>query len=149
MFRILVLNGPNLNMLGTREPGIYGSTTLAGIEAELLQLASKWGIELSFFQSNHEGALIDRIHTAYGTSDGILLNPGALTHYSYSLRDALQAVGLPVVEVHMTNIHARESFRHVSVIAPIAIGQIAGFGSASYEWGLAALYRHLSIIKER
>lgn len=144
MKKILVLHGPNLNLLGIREPGVYGTATLAAIEKRLTELAADLSLELESFQSNHEGILIDKIHEAYGTKDGILINPGALTHYSYALRDAFSSVMLPAVEVHLSNIHKREEFRHTSVIAPVIIGQITGFGAYSYELGLLALYRHLN-----
>lgn len=143
MNKVLLINGPNLNMLGVREPGIYGDLSLANIEERLRKLAAELQLDLECFQSNHEGEIIDRIHAAYGTKDGILINPAAFTHYSYAIRDALAAVQLPAVEVHISNIHKREEFRHVSVTAPVVIGQISGFGALSYELGLRALHQHL------
>lgn len=139
MTSIWVINGPNLNLLGIREPGIYGSLSLQSIEDRLRKQAADAGVELVFFQSNHEGAIIDRIHEAMGQADGILINPGALTHYSYAVRDALSSVKIPAVEVHLSNIHAREEFRHTSVIAPVCAGQISGFGALSYKLGFDAL----------
>jgi 3-dehydroquinate dehydratase-2 len=139
MTNILILHGPNLNLLGTREPGVYGTVTLAQINAMLEEAAAKRGATLRILQSNHEGALIDAIHEARGWADGIIINAGAFTHYSYALRDAISSVGLPTVEVHLSNIHAREPFRHTSVIAPVCKGQIAGFSAQSYLLGLAAL----------
>ncbi len=139
-YHILVLNGPNLNMTGLREPHIYGSTTLEDINQALSDAAASLGITLDFCQSNHEGVLIDRIHEAPLKYDGIILNAGAFTHYSYPIRDAIASVEpLPVVEVHMSNIHKREEFRHTSVIGPVCVGSIAGFGSFSYHLALAAL----------
>jgi 3-dehydroquinate dehydratase II len=143
--RILVLNGPNLNMLGTRQPGVYGRTTLGEIESAMRDLAQSLapGVDLSFFQSNHEGALIDAIQQSTGEIDAIIINPGGLTHTSVALRDALVGADRPVVEVHMSNIHARESFRHHSYIAPIAVGQIAGFGAAGYLLALRSVIENV------
>jgi 3-dehydroquinate dehydratase-2 len=141
--RVLVLHGPNLNLLGQREPEVYGTTTLGEIDAHLEHVARERGASLETFQSNHEGALIDRIHAARGRSDGIVINPGGLTHTSVSLRDALSAVALPVIEVHLSNVHAREDFRRRSLIAPIALGQICGLGALGYELALTALLERL------
>ena len=137
--RILVVHGPNLNLLGTREPEFYGTTSLEDINAMLTNGAKEHGAETEFFQSNHEGALIDRIQEAPSWADGILINPAGLTHTSVSLRDALAATGLPVVEVHLSNVFAREEFRHYSHVSEIAVGVITGFGPASYRLGLEAL----------
>ena len=140
-----MLNGPNLNMIGVREPGVYGTVSLEQIEQKMLAAAEKHGAELEFFQSNHEGELIDIIQNCRGQADCIIINAGGLTHYSVSLHDALRAVEIPVIEVHMTNIYAREEFRHQSLISPVAIGGIFGFGSASYYLALQAALEILQI----
>jgi 3-dehydroquinate dehydratase-2 len=141
--RIHILHGPNLNLLGTREVALYGRQTLEAVNENLRAVAEELGVEIDFFQSNHEGALIDAIHKARGKADGLIINPGAFTHTSVAIRDAVAAVQLPTVEVHLSNIHAREEFRHHSYLAPICLGQIAGFGHRSYELALRALVADL------
>ena len=144
MMKILVLHGPNLNMLGLREPTVYGSMTLMQINERLTQDAMELNADLTFFQSNHEGVLIDTIHAAFQVQQGILINPAAFTHTSVALRDAIASVNIPTVEVHLSNVYKREEFRHHSFIAPIAIGQISGFGAESYRLGLRALVSYLT-----
>lgn len=137
--KVLILNGPNINLTGQRETGHYGRETLAEINQQIAYAAQEMGLECDFSQSNHEGELIDRIHTVLSDYDGGIINPGAFTHYSYALHDAIAAVHKPFVEVHMSNIQAREAFRHVSVLAPACAGQITGFGKMSYLLALQAL----------
>ncbi|PTM58509.1 type II 3-dehydroquinate dehydratase [Desmospora activa] len=148
MKKVLVLHGPNLNRLGRREPDVYGRETLEDVNGRIQKRAMEMGVQVDFYQSNHEGALIDCIHDAEDFYDAIIINPGALTHYSYALRDALASVSVPAIEVHISNIHQRESFRHTSVIAPVTRGQIVGLGTAGYEWALAALPTVLAWEKE-
>lgn len=137
--KILVINGPNLNLLSVREPGIYGTQTLDEINLNLESYGKGLGLRCTFFQSNCEGAIIDAIHSLRTEYDGCILNAGAYTHYSYAILDAIKAVGKPVIEVHLSNVHAREEFRHKSVIAPACVGSIAGFGKNSYFLALSAM----------
>jgi 3-dehydroquinate dehydratase-2 len=144
MTAVHVLNGPNLNLLGRREPGIYGTTTLADIEAMLAEQAGALGASLAFRQSSHEGDLVSWIHEAGLSGAGVLINAGAYTHTSIAIRDAIAGSGAAAVEVHLSNVYAREEFRHVSLLAPVCIGVICGFGAASYRLGLDALVAHLN-----
>lgn len=139
MKKYLVINGVNLNMLGVREPEIYGGQTLADLESRLTEKAKELDVSIDFFQSNFEGEIVERIHSAYSCYNGIIINPGAFTHYSYAIRDAFGSVKMPVIEVHISNIHKREEFRHNSVIVPECIGQICGLGFKGYELALEAL----------
>ena len=148
MSKILVLNGPNLNLLGKREPEIYGDMTLTDIHERLRKRAAEAGVEIEFFQSNHEGALVDAVQNAEGSTEFILLNAAAFTHYSIALRDAIAAVSVPVIEIHLSNIHRREKFRHTSVIAPVVMGQVAGFGAESYLGSLESALMKLGAMKE-
>lgn len=143
MSKILVLNGPNLNLLGSRQPNVYGATTLAEIEVSCARLGKELGLILSWTQSNHEGVLIDALHSAASECDGVILNAGALTHTSHALGDAIGSIDTPVIEVHLSNVHAREPFRHVSCLVANCIGQIAGFGPNSYALALRAMVDHL------
>ena len=145
MVSVLVLNGPNLNMLGTREKNVYGNTSLEDINKELATLAEQNKIVIEFFQSNEEGKMVDKIQSTHNKIDYIILNPGALTHYSIALRDAIAAVNTKVIEVHLSNIHSREEFRHKSLITPVARGTILGFGAKSYTLGLAAILDLISL----
>lgn len=139
MKKILIINGPNLNMLGVREPGVYGTENLETLYEKIRKKAELLKCSVEFFQSNSEGAIIDAIHSAFGRCDGIVINPGAYTHYSYAVRDAVASVNIPTVEVHISNVHKREEFRHKSVTAPVCVGQICGLGTNGYLYALEEL----------
>ncbi|WP_448590163.1 type II 3-dehydroquinate dehydratase [Thermodesulfobium sp.] len=143
MIKLLVINGPNMNMLGTREPAIYGNLTLHRLEELILNFAKELDIKVDFFQSNHEGDIIDKIHRTYDAYNAFIINPGAFTHYSYAIRDAIASINTPVLEVHLSNIHAREDFRKTSVIAPVCLGQISGLGEFSYIAAIVAIKKYL------
>ncbi|MCK9223280.1 MAG: type II 3-dehydroquinate dehydratase [Limnochordia bacterium] len=147
MWRILVIHGPNLNLLGVREKNVYGDTPFAAINEQIRSGAEKMGIYVEIFQSNHEGEIIDRIHAALGKFDGLIINPGAYTHYSVAIRDAVAAVDIPTIEVHLSNVSSREDFRKESVIAPVCLGQISGLGPISYLLGLSGIVMHLEASK--
>lgn len=140
---ILILNGPNLNLLGTRQPEVYGTTTLADVEAACAALGEELGVKIAFAQDNHEGGLVDLLHAARGVHHGVIFNAGAYTHTSVALRDAISAISLPVIELHISNVHAREDFRHHSMIAPACVGVICGLGTNGYSVALRALYEYL------
>ena len=142
---ILLIHGPNLHLLGQRQPEIYGSQTLADIDQHLMEVATQRNVNLKIFQSNHEGEIVTTIGQHIDWADGILINPAAYTHTSVAIRDALATIGLPVIELHLSNVHGRESFRHHSYIAPIAMGTIAGFGACSYDLAIEAMIQHLNV----
>ncbi len=146
--KILVINGPNLNMLGRRDPGSYGTSSLVEIEGRIREAAEELCVDVDLFQSNHEGGIVDFLQRSADGASGILINAGALTHYGLSMRDALADAGLPVVEVHISNIHAREEFRKHSVIAPLAVGQIAGLGWRGYIYGLRFMVEHIQEVEQ-
>jgi 3-dehydroquinate dehydratase-2 len=140
---VLVIHGPNLNLLGTRDPSIYGSTTLAQIDAELVRRGAASGADVTCVQSNVEGEIVNHVQSAAGSADAIVINPGGYSHTSVAIRDAIDACGVPTIEVHLSNVHARESFRHTSLVAAVCVGQIAGFGAQSYYLGLDAALAHV------
>ncbi|MBB5173087.1 type II 3-dehydroquinate dehydratase [Texcoconibacillus texcoconensis] len=141
MDKVLILNGPNLNRLGTREPDVYGRESLEDLKKRLDKFGNKRGVSIRMEQSNHEGELVDLLHTAEEDCQGIVINPAAFTHYSYALRDAIASLSIPTVEVHLSNVHARESFRQTSVTAPVCVGQLSGFGFLGYEMAIDYLLR--------
>lgn len=148
MTQLLLLHGPNLNLLGTREPEVYGTMTLEDINEKVRQYLAPHGVGMRAEQSNHEGALIDVLHVARNWADGVVFNPGAYTHTSVALRDAISAINIPVIEVHMSNVHAREAFRHHSYLASVCVGQISGFGWRSYILGINAMLGHLDLLHD-